>query len=255
LIEQGCTIEWIKRFQGKNFEIRRWMSTGLESENAGGGTVLRAGPAFPTRLDRFLAEQRPNVAFSFVQKLIRTRRVRIQDTNGAWIRETDCAHRLQEGQLVQVHSSLYAEDQGPELGSAYSPTILPIRDIQRVRDAVLFENKDCVVINKPSGIAVQGGSKIPKGKHLDAWIQHAFGGSPGEDKHMQKPRLVHRLDRETSGCLVVAKTREAAATLASAFQEGRVEKMYIALVAGHIEGETGLCLYFLLVSMHCCTAL
>lgn len=58
---------------------------------------------------------------------------------------------------------------------------------------------------------------------------------------MQKPRLVHRLDRETSGCLIMAKTRETAEQLSSAFKDGRVDKMYVALVAGRILRKSGVC--------------
>ena len=73
--------------------------------------------------------------------------------------------------------------------------------------------------------------------HLDAWIQHVLEDAPG--RATQKPRLVHRLDRETSGCLVVAKTRESAASLAAAFKGGRVKKCYVALVAGRIARTQG----------------
>ena len=125
--------------------------------------MLCAGPAHPARLDRFLAEQSPGVPFSFVQKLIRTRKVKVLERDGAWMRERDHARRLVPGQLVQVHSQLFAAARNPPAAANASPRALglPIRDIQRVRGAVLFENAQCIVINKPSGVAVQGGSKIP----------------------------------------------------------------------------------------------
>jgi len=111
-----------------------------------GGTVLQAGPAHPTRLDRFLAESRPGVPFSFVQKLIRMRKVRIQGSDGVWVREKDSARRLEAGELVRVHSQLFAEGIAPVVnGSAH---VLPTRDIQRVRESILFEDEDCIVINK-----------------------------------------------------------------------------------------------------------
>lgn len=188
---------------------------------SGGGAVMQAGPEHPTRLDRFLAEQRPGVPFSFVQKLIRMRKVRIQKSDGVWVRETTPGRHLDEGMLVRVYSKLFDEGKAPDNGAAHLPVL---RDIQRIRDAVLYEDHDCIVINKPSGLAVQGGSKIAKGRHLDVWMQHVVG-VPVSGEQTQKPRLVHRLDRETSGCLIVAKTRVASALFASAFKEGRVEKV------------------------------
>ena len=199
----------------------------------GGPAVLRAGPEHPKRLDRFLAGQSPGVPFSFVQKLIRMRKVRIENNDGVWLRETSPGRHLEAGVRVRVHSKLFAEGaEGKFLGNGSVHAPPRTKDIQRVREAVLYEDEECIVINKPSGVAVQGGSKITAGRHLDAWMQHVVGGK-------EKPRLVHRLDRETSGCLVMAKTREAASALASAFKEGRVEKMYVALVAGCIPCNSG----------------
>lgn len=162
-----------------------------------------------------------------MQKLIRTRKVKIQNRAGEWIKERDAARRLEEGESVCVHSRLFAEGIAPGVISKPSA-----RDVQRIRDAVLFEDDHCIVINKPSGIAVQGGSKIPAGKHLDRIMTHVVSAGTSV-------RLVHRLDRETSGCLVMAKSRGSAAALATAFQEGRVEKTYVALVAGHIPQKAG----------------
>jgi 23S rRNA-/tRNA-specific pseudouridylate synthase len=213
------------------------ITDGGQEDESTGRTILQAGPAYPTRLDRFLAEHRPGIPFSFVQKLIRLRKVRIQNHAGAWIRESDPARRLGTGEHVCVHSRLFAEGKPPHDGTPRLP-FLPTRDIQRVREAILFEDEDCIVINKPSGLAVQGGSKIPQGRHLDAWIQHVLAGDAQGRGQM---RLVHRLDRETSGCLVVAKTRPAAAAFASAFKEGHVSKMYVALVAGRIPRKSGAC--------------
>jgi 23S rRNA-/tRNA-specific pseudouridylate synthase len=161
------------------------------------------------------------------------RKVRIENNDGVWLRETSPGRHLEAGVRVRVHSKLFAEGaEGKCLGNGSVHAPPRTKDIQRVREAVLFEDEECIVINKPSGIAVQGGSKIAAGRHLDAWMQHVVGGK-------EKPRLVHRLDRETSGCLVMAKTRVAASALASAFKEGRVEKMYVALVAGCIPCNSG----------------
>jgi len=207
----------------------------LEGDEGGPAVLgcLVAGPEHPKRLDRFLAGHSPGVPFSFVQKLIRMRKVRIENSDGVWSRETSPGRHLEAGVRVRVYSKLFAEGaEGKFLGDGSVHAPPRTKDIQRVREAVLYEDEECIVINKPSGVAVQGGSKIAAGRHLDAWMQHVVGGK-------EKPRLVHRLDRETSGCLVMAKTRAAASALASAFKEGRVEKMYVALVAGCIPCNSG----------------
>ena len=88
----------------------------------------------------------------------------------------------------------------------------------------LYEDDDLLVLNKPPGIAVQGGTKTTH--HLDRLLE-GLGDSP-----KTRPRLVHRLDRDTSGVLVVAKRREVAAKLGRAFQTRSVRKIYWALVKG-----------------------
>jgi 23S rRNA pseudouridine955/2504/2580 synthase len=89
---------------------------------------------------------------------------------------------------------------------------------------LLYEDGDVFVFNKPPGLAVQGGSGLTR--HIDAMLE-AF-----KDKKGQKPRLVHRLDRDTSGVLVVARTRQAASRLAAAFRSRSTRKIYWALVKG-----------------------
>ena len=91
----------------------------------------------------------------------------------------------------------------------------------------LYEDDDLLVLNKPSGIAVQGGSKTPH--HIDRLLE-GMGDGPET-----RPRLVHRLDRDTSGVLVVAKRRAVAAKLGRAFQTRSVRKIYWALIAWRAE--------------------
>jgi len=88
----------------------------------------------------------------------------------------------------------------------------------------LFEDADVLVLNKPMGLAVQGGSGTTR--HLDGMLDVL------RDAHGQRPRLVHRLDKDTAGCLLVAKTRFAAAALAKTFRSRSARKVYWALVAG-----------------------
>ena len=89
---------------------------------------------------------------------------------------------------------------------------------------ILFEDADVMVLNKPAGLAVQGGSGITR--NVDDMLEVM------RDAKGQKPRLVHRLDRETSGCLLIAKTRFAATALTGSFRHRSARKIYWALVAG-----------------------
>jgi 23S rRNA pseudouridine955/2504/2580 synthase len=93
-----------------------------------------------------------------------------------------------------------------------------------IKSITLYEDADVLVLDKPSGLAVQGGSGTTR--HLDGMLEAL------RDAHGQRPRLVHRLDKDTAGCLLVAKTRLAAAALAKTFRSRAARKIYWALVAG-----------------------
>jgi 23S rRNA pseudouridine955/2504/2580 synthase len=98
------------------------------------------------------------------------------------------------------------------------------KDRAFLKSITLFEDADVMVLNKPMGLAVQGGSGLSS--HVDGMLDSL------RDRSGQKPRLVHRLDRETSGCLLIAKTRFAATALAKTFRSRSARKIYWALVAG-----------------------
>ncbi|MCB1488467.1 MAG: RluA family pseudouridine synthase, partial [Bauldia sp.] len=100
----------------------------------------------------------------------------------------------------------------------------PGSDLDQLRAMLLHEDDEVFVFNKPSGLAVQGGSGLTR--HLDGMLEAL------RDRKGQKPRLVHRLDRDTSGVIVVARTRLAAQHLAAAFRRRSTRKIYWALVKG-----------------------
>jgi len=165
------------------------------------------------RLDRWFKLHFPGLGFGHLQKLIRSGQVRI---DGARV---DASARLAAGQMVRV----------PPIGAgdAASKPAKPVRksgDREALEAVILHEDADVIVFNKPFGLAVQGGSGVTR--HVDAMLE-AF-----TDRQGRKPRLVHRLDRDTSGVLVVARTRSAAAFLGEAFKARETEKIYWALVAG-----------------------
>jgi 23S rRNA pseudouridine955/2504/2580 synthase len=97
-------------------------------------------------------------------------------------------------------------------------------DAAFLKSIALYEDDDLMVLNKPAGLSVQGGSGVHR--HVDAMLQSLV------DKKGQVPRLVHRLDKDTAGCLIIAKRRLVAANLAATFRTRSARKTYWALVAG-----------------------
>jgi 23S rRNA pseudouridine955/2504/2580 synthase len=165
------------------------------------------------RLDRWFKEHFPALGFSHLQKLLRSGQVRV---DGARVRTST---RLAAGQKVRV----------PPLGLGSLPPAAPATlsrsdDREALKAAILHEDAAVIVLNKPAGLAVQGGSGVTR--HVDAMLT-AFS-----DRHGRKPRLVHRLDRDTAGVLVVARTRGVAAFLGQAFKARETRKIYFAVVAG-----------------------
>lgn len=166
------------------------------------------------RLDRWFKTHYPGLGFGVLQKLLRTGQVRVDGKRA----KTDT--RLQSGQTVRVPPQATGVDQG----SITAKTIRNRGDAEALRNMVLFEDDKVFVFNKPAGLAVQGGSGVAR--HIDGMLD-ALRNKKGE-----RPRLVHRLDRDTSGVLVVARTRGAAQKLTAAFRVRETEKIYWALVKG-----------------------
>lgn len=165
------------------------------------------------RIDRFLENRFPQLSFSHIQRIVRKGELRV---NG---KRADSKDRLEEGQTVRIPPlKLDPQEQRPRSLKADDDTLGFLRSI------TLYEDDDVIVLNKPAGLAVQGGSGTTR--HVDQMLD-AMTGKDG-----QKPRLVHRLDKDTAGCLVIAKSRFAAATLAKTFRSRSARKVYWALVAG-----------------------
>lgn len=165
------------------------------------------------RLDRWFKLHYPGLGFGHLQKLLRSGQVRIDGGRA------ETSTRLAAGQQVRVPPLLATDPR-----SAAPAVVRRSSDRDVLAAAILHEDADVIVLNKPAGLAVQGGSGLTR--HVDAMLE-AF-----TDRHGRKPRLVHRLDRETAGVLVVARTRTAAAFLGKAFKAREARKIYWALVAG-----------------------
>lgn len=166
------------------------------------------------RLDRWFQRHYPNLTHGRLQKLLRTGQVRV---DGGRVK---AAVRLTPGQTIRV----------PPLGSesVARPTqdreAVPAEDAEEIRSWVLHQDDSMIILNKPAGIAVQGGSGISR--HIDGLLDALRFDAP------DRPRLVHRLDKDTSGLLVIARSAASAAKLAAAFRGKDIQKTYWALVLG-----------------------
>ena len=166
------------------------------------------------RVDRFFEARFPGLSFSHIQRIVRKGEVRVDG------KRVETKSRLEAGQTVRIPPLQLAAPRVRE----DSPQVL--KDREYLRSITLAEDDDVLVLNKPMGLAVQGGSGTTR--HVDGLLETLRG--PGVDA--QRPRLVHRLDKDTAGCLLVAKTRFAAAALAKTFRTRSARKIYWALVAG-----------------------
>ena len=164
------------------------------------------------RVDRFLEARFPGLSFSHIQRVIRKGEVRV---NG---KRTQPKNRLETGQTVRI-PPLRLDAPKPRAGSEADE-----KTREFLKSITLHEDADVLVLNKPLGLAVQGGSGTTR--HLDGMLEVL------RDARGQRPRLVHRLDKDTAGCLLVARTRFAAAALAKTFRSRSARKIYWALVAG-----------------------
>jgi len=183
-----------------------------------------AGDEADIRLDRWFKRHYPTLSHGRLEKLLRTGQVRVDGSR------VKAGERLKPGQAIRI----------PPLGEAVAPRSGPRpkqrpkvsdHDAKELRARVLFEDKEIIVIDKPAGLAVQGGSKTTR--HVDGMLDALA------DKKGERPRLVHRLDKDTAGVLVLARTVSAADRLGKAFRGRQVNKLYWALVVGEPERDQG----------------
>jgi 23S rRNA pseudouridine955/2504/2580 synthase len=170
------------------------------------------------RLDRWFKHRVPDLALSHLNKICRKGEVRVDG------KRVETSTRLKAGQQIRIPPL-----QPPRLALETAPeetvSAPPSRDDQRLlRDMTVFEDAHVLVLNKPYGLAVQGGSG--QRRHVDGMLASLT------DARGERPRLVHRLDRDTSGVLLVAKTRRIAADLGEIFRSRQARKIYWALVEG-----------------------
>ena len=168
------------------------------------------------RLDAFLHEQLPEFSRSRLQCWIREERILIDG------RSARQSHILRGGETISVIPA-------PPRPLKVAPEELPLR--------ILYEDDDVAVIDKPAGMVVHAGAGHSSGTLVNALLHH-FGSLSAAGGDL-RPGIVHRLDRETSGVLVVARTDRAHHGLAKQFHDRKVEKLYLALVHGRMKQPEG----------------
>ena len=164
------------------------------------------------RLDRWFRRHYPGLGHGQLEKLLRTGQVRV---DGKRARARDA---IAPGQAIRVPPL----PQTPPAAAAM-PRLRP-QDAALLRDAVLYRDDWTVVVNKPAGLAVQGGTNTER--HVDALLDAL------RFEAAERPRLVHRLDKDTSGVLLIARNAAAAAFFSRAFRDKTTRKTYWAIVAG-----------------------
>ena len=169
------------------------------------------------RLDRWFKLHYPGLGFGHLQKLLRSGQIRVDGGRA----KSDT--RIQPGQMIRV-PPMSVDAKSIDSRPLTANTMRDRHDSDVLAQMVVYEDEKVIVFNKPEGLAVQGGSGVSRhvDKMLEAW----------RDRKGEKPRLVHRLDRDTSGILVVARTRGAAMSLTKAFRERETKKHYWAIVKG-----------------------
>ena len=171
------------------------------------------------RLDKFLKEKH-NIPFSLVQKFVRKKDIKV---NG---KKTTHNYLLKNGDEVSIyHFSLQEREVSKPNKDLYDKLL------EAIKYNIIFKDKNIIAINKPFDVAVQGGTKIKIS------ISDILRGLVEESE--ETPRIVHRLDKHTSGLLILARSKEVAQILMTHFQDKTIEKTYVGLVAGKITQKSG----------------
>ncbi|MEX2642835.1 MAG: RluA family pseudouridine synthase [Acetobacterales bacterium] len=178
-------------------------------------TVTVAAGEAEQRLDRWFRKHFPEVPQGRLQRLLRSGQVRVDG------KRATASQRLETGQTVRIPPLGDAPDR-PE--AKPRPAVATEAETEDLHRRVLYRDDEVIALEKPQGLAVQGGSKV--GRHLDGMLDALRFDAE------ERPRLVHRLDRDTGGVLLLARTAAAARWLTEAFRRRDTEKTYWALVVG-----------------------
>lgn len=164
------------------------------------------------RLNRWFLKYYPGLGIGRLQKLLRTKQVKVDGSRA------EAGTKLQAGQEVRVPPL------SNEAETVCSSRGVSTRDAAFIQGLVIYKDENIIAINKPSGLAVQGGTNTSR--HVDGMLEAL------QYEAEEKPKLVHRIDKDTSGILILARTRQAADALTKAFRDHSLQKTYLALTAG-----------------------
>ncbi len=173
------------------------------------------------RLDRAIRRQFPSFKQGQLEKLLRQGKIRVD------AQKVKAGTRVHSGQKIEFAFDIpsYFSEQGNHKTNNTAPNIsesVKKNALRQLENWKIDETSEWVAINKPAGIAVQGGTGT--NNHIDRLLQEGFG--------VERPRLVHRIDKDTSGILLLAKTRKSARKLTALFKEQSIGKTYLAFCIG-----------------------
>lgn len=165
------------------------------------------------RLDRVIARRMQEIPHGMLQKMLRKKDIRLDG------KKADAATRVSTGQVIEIRVAVPQ----PEKSETPKPVKkkLDLWQVEEAKSWVIYKDKDILVINKPSGLATQGGTGVTK--HVDMMLPALKFDLP------DVPRLVHRIDRDTSGVLILARHVKAASELQKLFAGKTLQKTYLAL--------------------------
>lgn len=170
------------------------------------------------RLNRWFLKYYPQLPLSRLQKLLRTKQIKVDG------KKSETSLKLAVGQEIRI----------PPLSDTpvrQEKTRPAVKDEAFIRSLVIYKDDNIIVLNKPSGLAVQGGTNTLR--HIDGMLEALKFDKP------EAPKLVHRIDKDTSGILVLARDRRNAELLTKAFKGHDLQKTYLALVRGCPKAESG----------------
>jgi len=200
--------------------IGDWYNTGLSMSKPQMSKVSEDEAGI--RLDRWFKRHFPSLSHGQVEKLARTGQIRVGG------KRAESSTRLEAGQEIRVPPQAVEPGKTSQQGPRAPANAHDAADIKKM---ILFEDEDVLVLNKPAGLAVQGGTGLKNS--IDRMLASLA------DEKRGKPKLVHRLDRDTSGVLLVARTPFAAARLTESFRRRETQKIYWGATLGVPKPEQG----------------
>ncbi len=170
------------------------------------------------RLNRWFLKEYPSLTLGRLQKLLRTKQIKVDG------KKAEANTRLSAGQELRL----------PPLDNEKAiknPAVVSKSDTDFIQSMIIFKDDNIIVLNKPSGLAVQGGTNTDR--HIDGMLEAL------KFENSEKPKLVHRIDKDTSGILVLARNRRYAELLTKAFREHMLQKTYLVLAIGNLKNPEG----------------